>query len=174
MNRRQARGQECATSPTSGVLHEHPAARHAGDPPRPSSAVLPVPRPASYQSRGRLMVAGSAETGCTRPPEQRPARRRTLTNQCRSWRQWERRYGQRACSPRSIRGSSQTNTFMAIQPPYPRDWPSRPRETLEVRRVGVANSTHTTERSRNAGLRQTPCRPGRFPAKHRSTRHPLY
>jgi hypothetical protein len=61
----------------------------------------------------------------------------TRTSQCRSWRPWERRYGQRACSPRSIRSSWQANTLIPIRPspfPYPRD--IRRRARLPATSVG--------------------------------------
>jgi hypothetical protein len=56
---------------------------------------------------------------CARPLEHQQLCACTRTSQCRSWRQCERRYGQRPCNARSIRSSWQTNSLISIRPPSP-------------------------------------------------------
>ena len=53
---------------------------------------------------------------CARPVEHQRLPGRTRTSQCRSSRQWERRYGHRPWSARSIRCSWQVNSLISIYP----------------------------------------------------------
>ena len=99
--------------------------------PTGSAGVNSAP-PQPYRFGGRRRMAGNAGIGWARPRAHQHTGRRTRTNQCRSWRQCERRYGHRGCNARNIRCSSQTNTFMTIHPPYPCNWPGRPKDALSL------------------------------------------
>ena len=76
------------------------------------------PDPSPQPPWGRRLQARRPSTECVRPLEHQQPCACTRTSQCRSWRQCERRYGQRPCSARSIRCSWQANSLISIDSPF--------------------------------------------------------
>ena len=83
------------------------------------------------------MQARRPASECARALGHQQCWRCTRTSQCRSWRQWERRYGQRPCSARSMRCSWQANTLIPILPfPFPYLHSPCPRARLHATSLG--------------------------------------
>ncbi len=92
--------------------------RPCSPPARPSRASPASPRGVPQSPCGRRRLVGSPAVECARTVEQTLEPARMRTSQCRSWRQWERRYGQRPCSERSMRPPWQPDTLI-VRRPFP-------------------------------------------------------